>query len=100
MHGKPVKKDDLLDLYSKRPFGKVFEALRKVEEKLKPMFDAAPENVTEQPAQQYTPLGKQERIVELKKQGKTVTEIAAEVGVSKATVTRTVTRLYYKPKKQ
>ncbi|MCD0463071.1 helix-turn-helix domain-containing protein [Roseiconus lacunae] len=96
MHGKPVKKDDLLDLYTKRPFGKVFEALRKVEGKLKPMFDAAPENVTEQPVQQYTPLGKQERIVELKKQGKKVPEIAAEVGVSKGTVTRTITRLYYK----
>lgn len=96
MHGKPVKQDDLLDLYTKRPFGKVFEALRKVEKKLQPMFEAAPENVTEQPAQQYTPLGKQERIIELKKQGKNVSDIATEVGVSKATVTRTVTRLYYK----
>ena len=40
-HGQPVASDDLADVYSNRPFGKVFAAIRKVQEFLKPMFDAA-----------------------------------------------------------
>jgi hypothetical protein len=100
MHGQPVKQDDLLDLYTKRPFGKVFEALRRLQADLKPMFDAAPENVVEQPMQQYTPMNKRDRIVELKKADMTVTQIMAEVGVSRMTVLRTLEKLYFrKPKK-
>lgn len=100
MHGQPVKQDDLLDLYTKRPFGKVFEALRQLQSDLKPMFDAAPEDVVEQPMQQYTPLNKRERIVELKKEGKTVSQIMEEVGVSRMTVLRTLDKLYFCTKKQ
>lgn len=37
-HGKPVKSDSLADIYTNRPFGKVFIALRKLREKLQPMF--------------------------------------------------------------
>ncbi|MEZ6126818.1 MAG: helix-turn-helix domain-containing protein [Planctomycetaceae bacterium] len=101
MHGQPVREDDLIDLYTKRPFGKVFEALRELENgKLKGVLDAAPDDPIAQPAQQYTPLKRQEQIVQLKKDGKSVPEIAEVVGVSKHTVTRTLTRLYYKPKKK
>jgi hypothetical protein len=96
MHGQPVKKDDLLDLYTKRPFGKVFEALRRLQVDLKPMFDAAPENLVEQPMQQYTPMNKRDRIVELKKAGMKVTQIMEEVGVSRMTVLRTLERLYFR----
>ena len=100
MHGQPIKQDDLLDLYTKRPFGKVFEALRQLQTDLKPMFDAAPENVVEQPMQQYTPMNKRDRIVELKKADMTVTQIMEEVGVSRMTVLRTLEKLYSrKPKK-
>ena len=99
MHGQPVKQDDLLDLYTKRPFGKVFEALRILENELKPMFDAAPDNVIEQPMQQYTPLNKRERIVELRGEGRSVTQIMEEVGVSRMTVLRTLEKLYYRMKK-
>ena len=99
MHGQPVKQDDLLDLYTKRPFGKVFEALRQLEENLKPMFDAAPEDVVEQPMQQYTPMNKRERIVELKKEGRNVTQIMNEVEVSRMTVLRTLEKLYFRTKK-
>ncbi len=42
-HGEPVKKDNLLDLYTNRPFGDVFRVLRRLEEDLKPVFNAAPE---------------------------------------------------------
>lgn len=100
MHGQPIKQDDLLDLYTKRPFGKVFEALRQLQADLKPMFEAAPENVVEQPMQQYTPMNKRDRIVELKKANMTVTQIMEEVGVSRMTVLRTLEKLFSrKPKK-
>lgn len=96
MHGKPVQQDDLLDIYSNRPFGRVFDALRTMQEKLKPMFDAVPQGVVEQPMQQYTPLSKRERVLELKKQGKKVKEIMEETGLSRMTVLRTIQRLYFK----
>ena len=37
-HGKPVKSDSLADIYTNRPFGKVFNALRKLRTNLQPMF--------------------------------------------------------------
>ena len=40
-HGQPVRTDDLLDVYSTRPFGRVFKAIRDVEKYLEPMFSAA-----------------------------------------------------------
>jgi hypothetical protein len=40
-HGQPVETDNLLDLYSGRPFGRVFQAIRDVEKYLEPMFAAA-----------------------------------------------------------
>jgi hypothetical protein len=43
-HGRAVKVDDLADVYTDRPIGKVFEALRKVEKYLEPMFVAVPQN--------------------------------------------------------
>lgn len=100
MHGKPVKTDDLLDLYTNRPFGKVFEGLLKVQAKLKPMFDAAPAEICDQPMQQYTTMKVREQIVVLKKAGKTVTEIMAATGKSRPTILRTLNRLYFKPKKK
>ena len=99
LHGQPVKSDDLLDLYTKRPFAKLFETQRLLQSEFQPIFDAAPENIDEQPMQQYTALDKRERIVELKKEGRTVTEIMGETGVSRMTVIRTLDRLYFKTKK-
>jgi integrase len=39
--GRAVKTDDLADVYSNRPFGKVFQAIREVESYLAPVFKAA-----------------------------------------------------------
>jgi hypothetical protein len=100
LHGKPVKTDNLLDLYTNRPFGKVFEALRKVQDKLKPMFEAAPAEICKQPVKQHTTLKIREQIVALKQQGKRVSEIMEATGVSRTTVFRTLERLYFKPKKK
>ncbi|WP_459556861.1 hypothetical protein [Lacunimicrobium album] len=40
LHGSPVETDKLSDVYTNRPFGKVFRAIQQVEVHLKPMFDA------------------------------------------------------------
>lgn len=96
MHGRPFKGDDLLEIYTNRPFGKVFDALRQLEQDLKKVFDAVPQGVVEQPMQQYTPLSKREKVLELKKQGKKVKEIMEETGLSKMTVIRTIQRFWFK----
>jgi len=84
-HGSPVKSDDLIDFYTNRPFAKVFDALKVLEEKLQPMFDAAPDLFS---TQRFGEVKKQKRILELHDQGKTIRDIAAEVGLSKTTVRR------------
>jgi len=40
-HGQPVKSDALTDAYSNRPFGRVFKAIRDVEQYLAPVFEEA-----------------------------------------------------------
>ncbi|MCA9246942.1 MAG: hypothetical protein KDA42_07495 [Planctomycetales bacterium] len=40
-HGSPVVTDNLADVYTNRPFGKVFRAIREVEAYLAPVFAAA-----------------------------------------------------------
>ncbi len=87
-HGSPVKSDDLIDLYTDRPFAKVFEVLRELEDRLKPVFDAAPDDLFAQPMQQYTGLKKSKRIMQLHEEGKTVRQIADAVGLSKTTIHR------------
>jgi hypothetical protein len=37
-HGQPVASDELSDVYTRRPFGKLFSVLRRVEEYLAPVF--------------------------------------------------------------
>ena len=93
MHGKPVKKDDLLDLYTNRPFGEVFKALQKFEEELKPVFDAAPSDPWETPMQQYTTLSTREQMLELHRQGVKAPTIAKRFGKSPMTVYRLIDRL-------
>ncbi len=87
-HGNPVSSDDLLDVYTNRPFGKVFDALRALGEQLQPVFDSAPKDLWKQPKQQYTGLKKVKRIKKLKEEGKSIREIAEAVGLSKTTVGR------------
>lgn len=87
-HGNPVKTDNLLELYTNRPFGKLFKALRQMEEELRPVFASAPKDPWEQPMQQYTTLSKRERIIALFEAALRPSQIAKEVGVSKMTVLR------------
>jgi len=93
LHGKPVTKDNLLDLYTNRPFGEVFKALRQLEQDLKPVFDAAPNDPWESPMQQYTTLSTREKMMELHRQGVKAPEIAKRFGKSPMTVYRLIERL-------
>ncbi|MCE9530027.1 MAG: hypothetical protein K8T89_02640 [Planctomycetes bacterium] len=43
-HGKPVASDDLSDVYTTRPFGKLFETLQEVEGYLSPVFEVGGEH--------------------------------------------------------
>ena len=43
-HGSPMGANSLVECYTNKPFGKLFKALRWLEAKLKPMFDATPPN--------------------------------------------------------
>jgi hypothetical protein len=87
-----VKKDDLLDLYTNRPFGEVFRALRQLEHDLKPVFDAAPSDPWEAPMQQYTTLSTREQMLELHRQGVKAPTIAKRFGKSPMTVYRLIER--------
>ena len=92
-HGQPVASDDLADVYSNRPFGKVFAATRTVQDFLKPMFDAAGPMPFKPQSQAYTSRKVRDKMLELRDQGKTVREIAAAVKKDKSTVHRYLKRI-------
>jgi hypothetical protein len=82
-HGKPVKTDAQLEAYSNKPFLKLFTALDQLREYLRPMFAAVAGPWATRPR---TSPDKLERIRVLRSEGKTLVEIAAEVGLHWVTV--------------
>jgi hypothetical protein len=48
-HGTPVKADGLLDLYTNRPFAKVFEAVERVGQQLRPLWAGVAEPFADSP---------------------------------------------------
>jgi hypothetical protein len=90
-HGSPLGTKSLVECYTNKPFGKVFEALRWLEEKLKPMFDATPANPFPEQRKKGgggLTLRQQRQIHELSAVKLPVPQIAAKVGCSRATVYR------------
>lgn len=91
-HGKPFKIDNLLEVYTNKPFGAVFAACRWLQEKLQPVFDATPNEPF--PMERKTGGGgrisrkKHEQILRLDRQGVSKAEIARRVKVSVMTVYR------------
>lgn len=88
LHGQPVKTDKLSDVYTNRPFGKVYQAIQKVESFLQPVFDEVPDDPTAKQPQSYTPRKLIDRILELHQQGASIREIADATGKSRMTVHR------------
>lgn len=66
-HGQPVESDELLDDYTNRPFEKVFEGIRRVEEFLQPVFTAAGSEPFKAGSQVRARRQKLERAVDLSK---------------------------------
>jgi hypothetical protein len=100
-HGKVVKTDDLADVYTNRPFGKMFAALRQVEKYLQPMFDATPVDPYPEKRKMGGPNitpGQIQRIRKMRQQGYKVLKIAEDVGVTRQTVHRYSKGLGRKPK--
>ena len=89
--GQAVRTDHLADVYSNRPFGKVFRAIEEMQARLEPMFEAVQGERFPRGAKKGGPnisLGTIERIRALHAAGKRVCEIVREVGVSENTVYR------------
>ena len=93
MHGNPVQTDKFSDVYTNRPFGKVYEAIRRVEEYLQPVFKEAGQDPTREQPQAYASRTTIDRIADLDRAGKSIREIAEETGKSRMTVQRHLQRL-------
>lgn len=93
LHGSPVTSDKLSDVYTNRPFGKVYDAIRRVEEYLEPVFEEAGDEPTLEQPLAYTSRKSIDRIAEMKRAGKTVREIAEATGKSRMTVHRHIQKL-------
>ncbi|MGO8749484.1 MAG: hypothetical protein ACLQNE_26290 [Thermoguttaceae bacterium] len=91
-HGTPVPSDSLQDVYTNRPFARVFRALQSVEGFLKPMFTEVPEPFPEERKKGGGNLsvGQIEKIHKMDDEGKAVAEIAAAIGTTKQTVYRRI----------
>jgi DNA-binding NarL/FixJ family response regulator len=89
---QPVQSDDLADAYSNRPFGKVFEALRQIEEHLQPVFTAAGTEPFKPGPQAYTRRKTIDEILKLHEEGMSPEQIAERVGKSSTTVQRHIQR--------
>ena len=92
-HGQAVRQDDLADVYTNRPFGKLFETMRTLQEELTPVFEAAGPNPFSPPARVCLKKSVHDRIGELLKKGVTVADTAEQTGVSESTVYRHLTEL-------
>ena len=90
--GQPVEIDNLADAYTNRPFGKVFEALRKVQTHLQPMFDAAGSTPFTTQPKACTPQSIGDRIIKLHREGMGVQDIALAVEKHTSTVYRHIKR--------
>ena len=89
--GTPVKSDDLLDLYTNRPYDKVFAALDRVAEYLSPMFIEVPVPFPAADAPQERPAlskGTIKRIRQLRQQGYTLRKIGEVLGIPPETARR------------
>ena len=93
-HGTPVKSDQLLDVYTNRPFIKVFRAIEKVGERLRPLWAgvSCPFPDATQKGGSNISLALIRRIQTMRSQGFKITVIAEKTGVSRETVRRWIAR--------
>ena len=90
-HGSPLGANSIVECYTNKPFGKLFMALRWLEAKLKPMFDATPPSpFPEERKKRIGGLSVRQMTVirELSRKNISVQEIAAKAGCSVMSVYR------------
>jgi hypothetical protein len=88
-HGEPVRSDTLIDIYTNRPFAKVFKAIRMSRERLQSMFEFHAEWPDERKKGGLNiPFAKVEQIQSLYEKGLGAVAIAKQVGVHRMTVYR------------
>lgn len=87
-HGQPVATDDLADVYAVRPFGKLFVAIRKLQDRLEPVFATVGSSPFEARPKGSTPLSKREDLIKLANSGLSVAEIASATALSRSSVYR------------
>jgi hypothetical protein len=88
-HGEPVRSDTLLDIYTNRPFAKVFKAIGLARERLQPVFEFRAEWPEERKKGGLNiHLAKVEQIRSLHEKGMGAVAIARQVGVHRMTVYR------------
>ena len=92
LHGSPVKQDTLSDVYTNRPFGRVYRAIQKVEAYLQPVFEEI-STPTEKQSKADTPQPTIERIAELHRSGSSIREIEAAVSLSRSSIHRHIKNL-------
>lgn len=85
---KTIGEDELLHHYALLPWEKLFEAQRRLEERLAPVLEAGGHEPWSECARSYLGMDKTKRLLELKNQGVLPKEIARTLGVSVATVHR------------
>ena len=90
--GQAVPTDDLADVYSNRPFGKVFHAIREVQDYLEPMFEVAGLTPFRAQPQAYTSRKTRDKMLELHEQGMPIRTIAEKVKKSRMAVYRHLKR--------
>jgi len=89
-HGSPFEKDRLLEDYTNRPYGRLFEALDRYGERLRQMFEAVPDPFPSEEKKggaNITP-GRIREIKRLVAEGKSKSDVARRVGVHRSTVYR------------
>jgi hypothetical protein len=90
-HGSPFHGDSLLKCYGNKPFGRLHTALGEVRAHFTPIFAAAPTDPIEE-RKHYLPIAVHEKLRRLLAEGKKVSEIARECGVSLKTIYREIRR--------
>jgi hypothetical protein len=94
-HGTPFKGDDLLDVYTNRPFPKVFQALDHLGTMLEPLWAGVTDPFPPEPRRGGPNIGagKIRRIEAMRRQGFKIGYIARELDVSRETVLRWAKRV-------
>lgn len=91
---KTVSDDELLRRYANLPWENLYDAQRRLEQELALLFEAAGPDPFKSKPKTYIGVGKTKAILDLEAEGLTPTEIAAQLGITTATVYRHMQRKY------